>query len=302
MKDISILIPTYNDNCAVLAGTLQRQAERLGIGYEIIVADDGSTLREAIEQNRAINQLPHCRYVERPENAGRAAIRNFLATEARYDWLLFIDGDMVVRHDDFLRRYAECKGNGVEHEYCCIVCGGVAIGPLQPGNLRSMYEKQAEPKHTLKHRQQSPYQDFHTANFLVRRELMLKYPFDLRFRHYGYEDVLFGKQMEQLSIPIMHIDNPLSFERFESNPDFVSKTEEGLRTLHEFRRELQGYSRLLDRVTSSALVRSCQPLIMLWHRLFGHWERANLTGPHPSLRLFKLYKLGYFLTLSAKKQ
>ena len=167
--------------------------------------------------------------------------------------------------------------------------GGVVIGDIIPGNLRSLYEKAAEHEHTLEKRQQSPYQDFHTANFMIERELMLQHPFDERFRYYGYEDVLFGKAMQQAGIPITHIDNPLSFEVFEDNEAFVRKTEEGLRTLYTFREELKGYSRLLD--TMSHLP---QAPLCLWHKLFGRLERQNLIGPHPSLLLFKLYKLGYY--------
>ena len=134
------------------------------------------------------------------------------------------------------------------------------------------------------------------ADFFIRRDLMLSHPFDERFRHYGYEDVLFGKQMEQHAIPIVHIDNPLSFEIFETNADFVSKTEEGLRTLHQFRDELQGYSRLLT-WSSSTKVSLLRPLIRLCHSLFGKSIRQELTGTRPSLLLFKLYKLGYYLSL-----
>ena len=136
-----------------------------------------------------------------------------------------------------------------------------------PGNLRSLYEKAAESKHTPEERQLSPYRDFHTANFMIRRTLMLEHPFDERFKSYGYEDVLFGKAMEKASVPILHIDNPMSFEIFEENEHFVSKTEEGLRTLYEFRNELQGYSRLLERIQTLP-----HTPIRWWHQLFGAIE------------------------------
>lgn len=288
MRELSILIPTFNDPCSTLAGNLQQQAEELGISYEILVADDGSTQHNVLEENRSINALPHCQLIERRVNAGRAAIRNFLAQQARYAWLLFIDSDMVVCRNDYLRKYASC-------EETPIVDGGVVIGTCIPGNLRSMYEKAAESEHTYEERQQSPYRDFHTANFMIQRALMIEHPFDERFRNYGYEDVLFGKAMEQAGVPILHIDNPMSFEIFEENEHFVSKTEEGLRTLYQFRHELKGYSRLLDR--AQTLPRTP---IRWWHQLFGAMERRHLTGRHPSLWVFKIYKIGYFLSLSGR--
>lgn len=288
MRELSILIPTFNDPCSTLVGNLQQQAEELGISYEILVADDGSTQQNVLEENRSINALPHCQLIERGVNAGRASIRNFLAQQARYAWLLFIDSDMVICRNDYLRKYASC-------EETPIVDGGVVIGTAISGNLRSMYEKAAESKHTYEERQQSPYRDFHTANFMIRRALMIEHPFDERFRNYGYEDVLFGKTMEQGGIPILHIDNPMSFEIFEENEHFVSKTEEGLRTLYQFRHELKGYSRLLDRVQDLP-----RTPIRWWHQLFGAIERKHLTGRHPSLWVFNMYKIGYFLSLSGR--
>ena len=286
MRELSILIPTFNDPCSTLVNNLHQQAEALGMTYEILVADDGSTQQNVLEENRSINALPHCQLIERRVNAGRASIRNFLAQQARYAWLLFIDSDMVVCRNDYLRKYASC-------EETPIVDGGVVIGACKPGNLRSLYEKAAESKHTPEERQLSPYRDFHTANFMIRRTLMLEHPFDERFKSYGYEDVLFGKAMEKASVPILHIDNPMSFEIFEENEHFVSKTEEGLRTLYEFRNELQGYSRLLDHIQTLP-----HTPIRWWHQLFGAIERKHLASRHPSLWVFNLYKIGYFLSIA----
>ena len=128
---------------------------------------------------------------------------------------------------------------------------------------------------------------------MAPRLLMLKNPFDLRFRHYGYEDVLFGMQLERRHIPIYHIDNPLSFEVFEENDQFLSKTEEGLRTLHTFRQELKAGSRLLQRVEQ---LRWLLPLLRLFHKATKKLERRILLR-HPSLFLFSLYRLGYYVTL-----
>ena len=290
---LSILIPTYNDLCFTLVGDLRQQAEEAGIDYEILVGDDGSTDAEVIEKNRKICKWPHCHYLIQIQNIGRAAIRNFLAKEAHHDWLLFIDSDMTIARVDYLSKYLAMEGSEV-------VDGGVIIGgdaDTLNGNLRYLYEKTSEQEHTAEKRQQHPYQDFHTANFLIRRDLMLAHPFDERFRHYGYEDVLFGKQLRAKGAKITHIDNPLGFSTFEENTQFILKTEEGLRTLHQFQSDLRGYSRLLTLVEGIHLP-IILSLIRCWHKLFGKWERKNLCGSHPSLRLFKLYKLGYYLKIT----
>ena len=290
IAEISVLIPTYNHVCVSLVEQLQPLLEAAAIPYEIIVADDGSSLASAIETNRKIASLPHCQYIVREKNTGRAAIRNFLAQQATYSYLLYIDSDMTVIDAQYIQRYLKSDGDTV-------IDGGVAISDAPDNtNLRWLYEKAEEPHHTAPERQKSPYQHLHTANLLVRRDLMLAHPFDERFRHYGYEDVLLGKTLRQHHIPIVHIDNPLGFCTFETNPEFVAKTEEGLRTLHQFRDDLRGYSRLLTLV-SGIHIPLILSLIRLWHRLFKNAERRNLCSSRPSLVLFKLYRLGYFLSL-----
>lgn len=291
ITSLSILIPTFNDLCVNLVEVLRLQAEETGITYEILVADDGSTDEDVVRQNNAISQWPYCQYLRHTNNIGRAAIRNLLVRTAQHEWLLFIDSDMTLFRPNFLARYL--LADDVD-----VIDGGVVIGgdaEALRGNLRYRYEKSAEHEHTVEKRQQNPYRDFHTANFLIRRELMLSHPFDERFRHYGYEDVIFGKQLRAAHIAITHIDNPMGFCTFESNPDFVSKTEEGLHTLLLFRNELRGYSRLLTLV-DSIHIPLILSLIRLFHWLFGSLIRRNLCGPHPSLQLFKLYKLGYYLS------
>ena len=292
IKALSIMIPTYNDLCVNLVDALRQQAEAADFAYEILVADDGSTDADVIARNSGINQWEHCQYLRQPKNIGRAAIRNYLAQTAQYDWLLFIDSDMTLVRADFLSKYASIESAEV-------VDGGVCIGgdaDALRDNLRYRYEKAVEHEHTVEIRQQNPYRDFHTANFLIRRDLMLAHPFDERFRHYGYEDVLFGKQLRADRIAITHIDNPMGFCTFESNPDFIAKTEEGLQTLSQFRHELRGYSRMLTFV-EGIHIPLIVSLIRLTHRLFGTLIRRNLCGHHPNLRLLGLYKLGYFLTL-----
>ena len=296
-NQLSILIPVYNHVCVELVTRLHQQAVALDIDFEIVVADDGSTDQACIDTNRAISNLSNCRLIERKENAGRAAIRNFLAQQSQYAYLLYIDSDMTVISPDFISRYIACLP-------ATVVDGGVAISastPEQEQLLRYRHEKSEEPRHTAHERQKTPYQHLHTANILVSRELMLSYPFDERLRNYGYEDVLFGKTLRQNRIPITHIDNPMGFCTFEQNADFVAKTEEGLRTLYQFRSELRGYSRLLTLV-SGIHIPAILWLMRLWHQVFGATERRNLCGSRPYLLVFKLYRLGYYLNLLKNRE
>ncbi len=291
-SELSILIPAYNLCCVDLVRQLEGQASALDIDYEIIVADDGSTSAVARETNRKINLVKCCRYWERPFNVGRAAIRNALARESRFRYLLFIDGDMTVVRPDFIEAYLRAEGDEV-------IDGGVEIcgdAVALRWNLRFRYEKANEHLHTVDKRQQNPYSDFHTANFLVRRDIMLSHGFDERYSRYGYEDVAFGKELKRCGIAILHIDNPLGFSSFEGNKEFVDKTDESLMTLVDFTDELYGYSRLLDlarRLRSLHL----SAFVVAFHKLFGSLLRRNLCGKRPMLALFNPYKLGKLLYL-----
>lgn len=290
-EELSILIPNYNNVCVGQVRDLLRQVEPLGITFEIIVADDASTEQDSIRANEVINSMPHCRYIVKQQNTGSAATRNFLARQSQYPWLLFIDADVTIPEHNFIRRYLESDCQGV-------VNGGISIAAdhTLDTNLRYRYERQAEPAHTAEQRGRNQYREFRSTNFLIARDDIMRCPFDERFLRSGYEDVMFGKQLQLHDIHVSHICNPVIIERFENNADFVAKTERQLHTLYDFRNELRGYSRLLtfvDGIHSRLLRRA----LLLWHKLFGRLERRQLCGRHPSLRVFKLYKLGYYLQL-----
>lgn len=295
---ISILLPTYNNVCVGLVETLHSQCERIeksdanGFAYEIIVADDGSTDGQTVAENRAINALNHCRFIERKVNLGRSSIRNFLANESCKEWLLFIDSDVVIGCNNFVDKYVCSNAQGV-------VCGGITIGQEDGTlhhNLRYRYEKTEAHKHTAEARSKSEHKCFRTTNFMVRRDIMLNNPFDETITAYGYEDVVFGKRLCEKDIAVVHIDNPVVLADYEDNLRFVNKTEESLRTLFQLKERLAGYSILLGFIGKIARLGLMKPLL-IWHKLAGNMERKNLTGRHPNLLVFKMYKIGYYLSL-----
>mgnify|MGYP000232582310 CR=1 FL=1 len=63
--------------------------------FEILVLDDASTDKQCSSENKKINALDHCSYLENEKNIGRTATRNILAKKAKYDWLLFLDADVI---------------------------------------------------------------------------------------------------------------------------------------------------------------------------------------------------------------
>lgn len=302
-KHISILLPTYNCFCSRLVTMLQSQCRALAtmradFDYEIIVADDCSTDRSFVAANSVIETLEGVRYVQLDHNMGRSAIRNFLAHEARLEWLLYIDGDLQVERHDFVENYAFADV-GPTLPPRAVVVGGIAIGgdaQQWKENLRWTYEKRCEAAHSVASRQRLAGQEFRTTNFLVPREAVLQHPFDENFRRYGYEDVLFGKVLTDNGYVITHIDNPILLDDFESNGVFVDKTEEACRTLFEFRRQLHGYSRLLSTVERLQRLRLLSVTEVMWH-VAGKTSRRRLCNKHPSVTLYNAYKLLYMVHL-----
>ena len=303
--DLSILLPSYNNVCVSLVQVLQRQADALRgkldkpFSYEIIVADDCSTDAACIDANRVIGDMLHCRYLRMEQNVGRAQIRNVLISESRGDYVLLIDSDLFLCDDNYLYKYATSTAD--------VVYGGTRIGgegfamvdneantENLKGNLRYIYEKKAEPSHRAVFRQLRPNQEISVCNLYARRDIMEAHPFDSRFKAYGYEDVLFGKRLAESGIEVTHIDNPVLINEFESNSVFVKKTEEAILTLCRFEQDLEGYSNLKTKVSTLGRYIPLS-LFRLWHRIMKNKEKRNLTGSKPSLLLFKLYKLGFFL-------
>lgn len=303
--DLSILLPSYNNVCVSLVQALQRQADALWgkldkpFRYEIIVADDCSTDAACIDANRVIGDMLHCRYLRMEQNVGRAQIRNVLISESRGDYVLLIDSDLFLCDDNYLYKYATSTAD--------VVYGGTRIGgeglamvdneantENLKGNLRYIYEKKAEPSHRAVFRQLRPNQEISVCNLYARRDIMEAHPFDSRFKAYGYEDVLFGKRLAESGIEVTHIDNPVLINEFEPNSVFVKKTEEAILTLCRFEQDLEGYSNLKTKVSTLGRYIPLS-LFRLWHRIMKNKEKRNLTGSKPSLLLFKLYKLGFFL-------
>lgn len=293
---LSILIPVYNHVCKGLVENLHLQAETEGLLYEIIVADDGSTDIAVKEKNSRISTIKNCRYISRDVNVGRAAIRNFLAEQSRFKNLLFLDCDIELPDSHFLKRY-------IDADIKAVLYGGVCTEgthSLGKHNIRYIYEHSSEPHHTALERSKQPYKSFRTTNFIISRNIMLAHPFDERFKHYGYEDVFFGKELKHNNITIMHIDNPVSIRDFEPNDVFISKTEEALRTLYCFRNELADYSKMLESIRRMEKFIPME-FFRMWHRVFGKLGLKNLKGNSPRLTIFNMYRLGYYLSLKDVK-
>lgn len=289
---LSVLIPVKNFDCSKLIKELHKQGETLGCPYEIIIAEDG-TESDMLHLNSVADELRNSRRIVKKINIGRAAIRNLLATEAQYANLIFIDCDAVVEKADFLKTYATALAG---HK---VVCGGMYHSGSIPNKhctLRYRYEKEADKARDARTRNKAPYDRFTSFNFAIDKELFSSILFDTSITRYGYEDVLFGKELEKRGVEILHIENRLLHSGLEKNDVFLEKTELALTTLSEIK----------DKIGDTPLLRTVDKLnrCHLVGLFMGYWKcnrkrlRKNLLGKSPSLLKFKIYKLGYYISLS----
>ncbi|RMG59263.1 MAG: glycosyltransferase, partial [Gammaproteobacteria bacterium] len=198
--------------------------DRSGIELEIVLADDASEApfgkwHQGLEAEGV-------RVFALSQNMGRAAVRNFLARQARAPWLLFADADSAVVHPDFFLQYARAARQAP------VVVGGTVYADEPPPEralrLRWHYGRRREQLPATR-RQGQPWASFRTHNFLIHREAFWRVGgFDEAVRRYGHEDTLFGESLRRAGIPVLHIDNPLLHLGLEPAEVFIEKTRQAV--------------------------------------------------------------------------
>jgi len=295
---LSILIPIYNFDVSKLVQQLHQQGLQLSIPFEIQLLDDASTL--SIPQNAQLAELPHVYYTPLPQNVGRAKIRNLLAQEANYPYLLFMDGDSMPISEKYLANYVK------RLHPTKLLYGGRVYQTYRPKAdsllLHWKYGTHREAK-DAQIRCQAPYQSFMTNNFLIPKQLFMPIGFDESILQYGHEDTLFGIQLEKANIAIQHIDNPLMHIGLENNQVFINKTQKAIENLykldlkHAFEKKIKllNYYKLVKRFKMTTFA-------MKLNKKLQKPILKNLKSSNPNLRLFDLYKLFYLIEVNKNNQ
>lgn len=293
---LSILIPTKDYDCRSLAEALHKQGEELGIPFEIIIGEDGSS-PEGRQKNATICRLSNCRILVSEQNIGRSKMRNMLADNARYTNIMFIDSDATVERPDILAKYTAAL------DKFPVVCGGLyhADKPNDDKcSLRYKYEKEADKHRSAKERALNPYDRFTTFSFAIRKELFLQIGFNEKITKYGHEDTLFGKELQKRNIPIEHIDAPLLHTGLECNEVYLKKVEESIITLIALETEI-GDTPLLRFYRQIRKWHLEKPVSTLWI-IINKALRRNLLGNTPSLNILKIYKICFLCRLKNKQR
>ncbi|MAD96567.1 MAG: glycosyl transferase [Flavobacteriaceae bacterium] len=285
---LSVLIPSYDQDVLPLFHELHRQLSQAKIDFEIICIDNASKSDLCITNQKA-NELSHCQYLENEQDVGRSAIRNQLASMAKHPWLLFLDDDVMPTDTSFIETYQNYiqKGNTV-------VCGGLRYESDSPKKnfLRYAYGIRHEQVPSAQ-RQANPYKYFLASNLLISKEVFDAIRFNEKVTKYGYEDLLFSRDLKSKGISILHVDNPVYHLGIDTNEVFIGKTEHALENMVVLKKK--GILTEIDtRIFETYQRFKRLGLLGVVRRMKSFFKSKALDG---SLFFFNFYRLSYLSTL-----
>ena len=295
---ISLLIPVFDYDIIALVHSMKDAMSKVPEFYEILIGDDGSSA-EYRKKYRSL-EAENVKVISSKKNIGRAAIRNRLALEAKGDFLIFIDADVMLpgTAEAYMLKWLPFLNNSR------VICGGTLYHDSAPGDpdklLRWKYGKWREQKSAAE-RNKHPHAGFSTFNVLIEKSVFSKIRFNEELKQYGHEDTLLGYQLKKAGINILHIDNGLMHEGLESNRDFLNKTKLGIENL----------SQLYDKVTDKKSFSETVLMLKIYNKLrllgltrvlaaifirYRDQMEIRLDSSNISLLLFAFYKMSMFCT------
>jgi glycosyltransferase involved in cell wall biosynthesis len=295
---ISLLIPVYDYDIVALVHSMKSALGKVPEFCEILIGDDGSSV-EFRKKYRSL-EGDSVKVISSKKNIGRASIRNKLALEAKGDFLLFIDADVMLpgTAEAYILKWLPMIS------VSRVICGGKLYHDSPPGDpdnlLRWKYGKKKEQLKATE-RNKHPHASFSTFNVLIDKSVFSKIRFNEELKQYGHEDTLMGYQLKKAGIDILHIDNGLIHEGLESNKEFLIKTKLGIENL----------SKLFDNVTDKKTFSKTVKILRIYNRFkffrltrilagifIKYRERMEirLDSSDISLRLFSFYKICMFCT------
>jgi len=250
---ISVIVSTYNwpRALAVVLDSLARQSD---LGFEVVVADDGSTAEtgELVAARAADFPVPLRHVWQEDQGFRAAAARNLAVATSRGDYLLFLDGDCPVR-SGFVATHRRLARSGWFVVGNRILLGGTLTATVLAGGrpvydytlLEFLLARRCSEVNRLLPLLQLPdgcfrrlrprrWQGAMTCNLAVwRKDFFLVNGFDEDFVGWGHEDAEFvGRLINagvfrkegRFSVPVLHLWHPNQHRGREAG---------NLRRLHE---------------------------------------------------------------------
>ena len=293
---LSILIPVYNYDIFPLVKVLNEEAIRMELIFEILCLDDASDNMEIQNRNKLVRKFDSCVFEILTENIGRSKIRNKLAKKAHFENLIFLDADVLPVRQGFIKSYLDAIAINE------VIFGGISYPKISDSFKRCLHYKYGKNREALSFNKRINTQsnNFTSANFAIKKNLFKKVKFNETFKTYGFEDILFSKDLLLNDYKIAQIDNSIVHNGIlENNNDYIQKQHESLETLHKlyFNNDLEdrdvrllSYYSLLKKIGISNLY-------LIFFKLTKKNLLKNLKSKRPSLFLFDLYRLGYFCSI-----
>lgn len=281
----SILIPVYNVHVKTLVESLLEQAKASKLEFEILCIDDCSELSISYI-NQKLNLLDQVNYKVLASNIGRAAIRNLLFKEAKYEHCIILDCDLAIENPKFIQNYLEAFQDNA------ILVGGHYYNKEAPQNekefLHWLYGSSIEAR-SLSKRKQAPYHSFMSSNFACTKTDFDRVRFNESLVDYGHEDSIFAIDAKQKGLQIVHIDNPVLHLGLDEQDVFLAKQKKAITNLKALLNDPRYASLLGD--YSKLIKWSKKNFIYQLIKLFESSIYKNLHSTKPRLLALQLQKL-----------
>jgi len=298
MIKISVCIPVYNFDVRELVYELKNQITEQDLPVEIILIDDHSEISFS-GLNSEIQYIADS-YTVLGQNIGRSKIRNLFLNCAKGEYLLFLDCDGKLIHGNFLMNYLNFIHKNPDAE---VLYGGRTVPANVPDQKHLLRWKFALERENLsvEARKLHPYLSFQTNNFVIRKEVLSRIPFNVSYSNYGYEDLLFAMDLKSEKIFIGHIENPVLNNDVETNEVYLEKVKESVASVSSMLKT----NHVKDRISEIKLVKAFKRLnffpfgsfiIFLFQKCEKLLEKKLLKG-NGSLLYLDFYKLGMLFKL-----
>lgn len=297
---LSILIPIYNYNVIALIQTLQSQISEIDMPIEILCCDDASTDIEIQKSNTQFLTQQNITYLVNVINLGRTKTRQLLSNSAQFNWLLFLDADVMPAKPFFIKTYVSY----LQEKYDCVY-GGLCYTTTPPSEeylFRWVYGHKREDI-SLTKRKLTPYKSIASGNLLIKKQLFLSINKTLLHNWYGYDN-FFSAQLKVNNNTIEHINNKVIHLGLEENTTFLKKQVLATETIYKLYIQNQfkpshdnGLLKVYLKLKKYKLIW----VLNCFYNLFKSQLKNNLLHSTPKLYYLDLYRLGYFCQLTKQK-
>lgn len=219
---LSVLVPYYHDDPAQLLSDLLVQAQAMPGKTEILIYDDGTGDENVNTRliDIAKKSTAPVRLFFAHGNKGRSSARNYLKSQAKAEWVLFLDADMRPVEVHFLDDYlAE-----IETDTADIIFGGFTVPTKKQSAETELHRAFSQTSDCLsaEERTKNGAQYVCSSNLCVRGKILDAEPFDTEFTGWGWEDSEWAARVANI-YRLKHADIPALHLGLETTETLLSR-------------------------------------------------------------------------------